>query len=177
MKVNRPARVAHFRNVLGELLKRPGGVPRDRAISAAMRGIESLRPGMLQALADEVAEVEQIAASFADPLSADEIMELLRREDVIFNLAGTYGYAELRAVAAGLGDLLVEGYLTGNCPQTPVIVHVQAARMFAPHAAPMAESEGATLLGRLAKVRSHVRQSDMRAPREASCSEPGNRGA
>lgn len=156
MTARRKASVMHLRNGLGELLNRPGGVGRERAVTAATRGVEKLRSGLVQVLIDEVAQAENLARSATDPVPAELMMELFRHEGVIFNLAGTFGYAGLQSVAAGLSDLLAEGCRRGCCPLDAVIVHIQAARLVGPDAAPLHETEHAALLDRLAKVRSHV---------------------
>jgi hypothetical protein len=153
----RPAvKTVHVKNALLDLLDQPGGISRDKAIASARQRLENLRADFIPALVAEMAKVEDIVASSPDPVPAATVKTLLQHQRVIFNLAGSFGYPALQSIAAGLDDLLAAAAGCGACPLDPILVHVHAARLVAPDAAPMSHENQKELLDQLALVRRHL---------------------
>ena len=145
-----------LRNELARRVKQPGGISREEAISAASKGVESLRDNLVPALLGEVTALEAMMKTSPATLSAADIDHIFRHSNVIFNLAGTFGFAVLRDVAASLEDLLSEVWPHGECPRDAIVVHVRAARLAAPGETRLGADETEDLLSRLAAVRMHV---------------------
>jgi hypothetical protein len=81
-------------------------------------------------LAEAVARLEESAShhGLANETSTGELQKIAK---IIYNLAGTYGNAELQFVAANLLDSMQAMRARGVSCTAPVEVHARAARLFA----------------------------------------------
>lgn len=140
-----------------EQLYRPGGIARELAVAEAEEIVEELKDQFITILAREIVVLNEKAAEAATEISPADAAELAKRAGVIFNLAGTYRYHDLQAVAASLLDTLgamQERNL--NCA-APLMVHVKAAQLLAPCAVPLPPQGVALLIEQLGKVVQHLK--------------------
>ncbi len=144
------------RNVLKELLARPGGKDRDEAIAAACEQVEMLREKSLEALDLAIDAIEAAArGSVRSKLSGEELSTILAEGDRIVNLAGTFGLAHLDAAARSLCDLAHALIESGVHDAEPVLVHARALKLFSPKDKSLAESQAELVLAELARFRAH----------------------
>lgn len=137
---------------LGECLKRPGGVERDRAIARARSGVEGLRQRFRTVLDREIEAMVLLVPADLQDVAGQALDDLAFRAGVVFNLAGTYGFAALQAAAANLLDLIVLMRRDGATASAPLLVHVMACRLLAPSAPVLSREEAVQLIAQLKRV-------------------------
>ena len=144
------------RNVLQELLGRPGGKSRDDAVAGALEQIETLRDASLAALDATIEAVEIAARGPATGRFAPADLEnMLQQADLIVTLAGTFGLEHLDAAARSLCDLTYVLLQIGRTDAEPVRVHARALRLFSPKNPPLSAKEAQLVLAELARFRSY----------------------
>ncbi|HEY1612365.1 MAG TPA: hypothetical protein VGF97_01575 [Rhizomicrobium sp.] len=149
------ARVFHPRNILQELLSRPGGKDRDQCITAALEQIESLRRPSLDAVDRAIAAIETMAREHAAGLSRLDLANILQQGDLIVSIAGTYGHANLDMAARSLCDLAHALIEKERHDAEPIVVHARALRLFSSRAQPLTQAEAELVFAELARFRAH----------------------
>jgi hypothetical protein len=140
-----------------ELVSRAGGVPRDLAVEAAQKSLESMRGPSDREIIKSIARMEAIVSAPADSgkFSPHQLGEILRAADQVVTLAGLFGYQDLDTAARSLCDVADGLVGAGMGDKAPVAVHVQALRLMAPSATPLPDANRAIILSELAKVVAH----------------------
>jgi hypothetical protein len=145
---------------LAEKAARPGGVTVDRAVAAAMENLEELRDESEQVLLDAVAALEALVAGTPrGALSEHAFAEVEAAGSRILSLAGMFEMPALLRAARSLCDLIARLSEIANHDVSGIVVHVQAMRLFAPHADPLATEEKAKVFEGLTRVLEHYRKT------------------
>jgi len=145
-------------NRLGQLLRKPGGIPRGLALKAADTNVERLREEFVDAIPNEIVALEAIlTACGGQQISADDLDNMLRRASQILTLSGTYGFDRLDTVVKRFCDLALGMIEKGITDVAPVSVYLRAMRMVAPGSVEISEAEVAHILDGLSAVQSHYR--------------------
>jgi hypothetical protein len=146
------------KNRLGEILRRPGGIGREQALTEADVNVESLRAEYVKAVPGEIEALETIlGGAEAGEISAGEIQKMLDCADRLLVLSGTFGYPLLDAVVKSFCDLgmaMVEDKIT---TVAGLNVHLRAMRLVCPDAAAIDKAEGENVLSELAKIHTHFK--------------------
>lgn len=146
------------KNRLGELLRRPGGVGREQALTEADVNVESLRAEYIKAIPGEIEALETIMAGVeSGEISAGEIQKLLDYADRLLVLSGTFGYPLLDAVVKSFCDLGMAMVAEKITSVAGLNVHLRAMRLVCPDAAAIDEAEGENVLNELAKIHAHFK--------------------
>jgi len=146
--------LTHFpaKSRLSELAGRFGGLNREEAVEAAVRGLEIMRPESDKAILSAIAQLETIVTGATQRGDSVPMKELLPLCDQIVTLSGTFGYGALDKAARSLCDLL-DGLLDqGKIDFASIRVHVQTIHMFAPGATPLGEEQIEVMLFELHKL-------------------------
>lgn len=159
MKPKAKWKILHVRNRLGDLLSAEGGVTRDEAVAEASRLVEVERGTADSDICDEIAAIEVLVARNAfesRPASDVDVQTLLHHAACLLTLTGTFGFCALDGVVKSFCDLL-----KGMMPQKersldPIVVHVQAMRLFAPGAPVLSRDEAEQILGELGRIVVHL---------------------
>jgi len=158
MKQSNTKKILYPKTRLAELLEQPGGVDRDAAVAEAVRAIETMREDCSEAIGRTISRIEGILErQKAGKLAAGATREILSHADRIVTLAGTYGYAQLDAVARSLCDVIAALESAGSNAAEPIAVHVKALRLLAPGGTAPQPAESERMLSELGKVLAHFR--------------------
>jgi hypothetical protein len=132
-----------------------GGLSREKAVEAATRELQVMRPESDKAILSAVAQMEKIVTAATRRGGAALMRELLPLCDQIVTLAGTFGYGVLDKAARSLCDLL-DSLLGGHKNDLASIrVHVEIIRMFTPGTVPPGREQTEVMLLELAKLLNH----------------------
>jgi hypothetical protein len=146
------------KNRLGELLRRPGGVAKEEAVTDALQRIESLREEYVKAIPNEIELLEAILADTRHGrISSREICKLLNCADRLLVLSGTFGYPLLDAVVKSFCDLgagMIEKNITSV---DALLVHLRAMRLVCPGQSSATEEEAKDVLNELSKIHAYFR--------------------
>jgi hypothetical protein len=138
-------------NRLSELIQRPGGQSRSRAVAAAAQALQDRRRPVLDEIGALIAALEGKPAADLDSARMDDIAILADR---IVSLALLMDLESLAQAAMRLCDL---GHAFGGAPQADSIaVHVQALRLLAPDAPRLTPRQTEAVLAGLARLLRHV---------------------
>lgn len=150
-------KIIPVKNRLGQLLRKPGGIARDEAISAATSNVESLRGRFIKAIPVEISALEGILrATGRENISKDELDAMLQRAGRLLTLSGTFGFALLDDVVKRFCDLAV-GMIEKDIESTaPVAVHLRAMRLVCPGGIGMTEADANSMLTNLERVHAHL---------------------
>jgi hypothetical protein len=158
-------------NRLAELVRRPGGKPREAAIADAKRNIEEqkefLTDGIRGAVLSIGAVVLGIEGTTISPKHADII---LGNADRIVGLASVLGLAALETAAKSLCDLIICLAGTGEITKAPVIVHIQALHRLSDKPKEVGPEDEVVLLVQLARLVSHYGSKTKIAEKEPKSS-------
>lgn len=142
-------------NRLGKLLRKPGGIARDKALQAAKENVETLREEFVAAIPGEVAALETILAAGGRKVSAESLDAMLRRADQLLTLSGTYGFDRLDTVVKRFCDLasgMIEKHMEDLAP---ISVHLRAMRLVCPGAPDISQEEVDHMLESLVQLHAH----------------------
>ena len=146
------------KNRLGELLRRPGGIDREQAITVALEHVESLRDEYVKAIPGEIEALETIVAGVGSKkISACKIQELLDCADRLLVLSGTFGYPMLDAVVKSFCDLGIVMIEKGITSVEPLKVHLRAMWLVCPVSSKVADVEAKNVLNELSKIHEHFK--------------------
>jgi hypothetical protein len=152
-----------------DMIRRPGGIDPERAISAAQTSVDGLREKLSVVLIDKVNQIERDTTCGLRHMSREELDDVEHIGKVIFNLAGTYGYAGLQWVAVSLLDLLSVMRERNLFCIAPVSVHAQAARLLAPGMPELPRQNIEYILAELKKVTGHLQLQKPCGPESCKC--------
>lgn len=110
---------------LAALLRRPGGVPLDKAAEQAEQRVQTLRDRCVGVLDAKIEQMARMAADGAPPA------RLYAAASEIFSLAATFDLRELSQAASSLCDLLAwtQSHADpGGVLKKSVVVHLDALR-------------------------------------------------
>ncbi len=165
-------------NRLGNLLKAPGGISREGAVTEAKRGIETLRDTSAEVLRTLIAEMEDIVAAGSaersSKFSSAQMAKLLDRAESVINYAALFGYTDLNSVTASLCELIVVMLDCDISSVGPIAVHVQAMRLVGPDAGETAPGELQTMHVQLRRILEHLLEQP-RTPRTDADDPPPQR--
>jgi hypothetical protein len=154
-------------NRLGELVRKPGGKPREAAIADAKRNIEEQKEFLTDGIRDAVlsigAVVLGVEGETVPPAHADIV---LSNADRIVGLAGALGLAALETAAKSLCDLIVCLARTGEVTKSPVVVHIQALHRLSENPKEVSPEDEVVLLVQLARLVAHYNSKAKSAGQE-----------
>ncbi len=143
-------------NGLAELVRRPGGKPRDTAIADAARNVEAKKDFLLEGIRDGVLSIEAVMLAVDAPaIPAIHSDMIIANCDRIIGLAGVLGFAALEAAAKSLCDLMASLDRLGETEKAPVLVHVQAIHRLTENLSEIRPEDDAVLLAQLARLVKH----------------------
>ena len=146
-------KIIRVKNLLGEALRKPGGISRDEAVEEAQKLIEELREDCEKAVPVEITRLEQMVAATGPQITARQIAEIIDQVDPLLTLSGTFGSETLDAVVKRFCDLCV-GMLEKDITTTaPLDVHLRAMRLV--FKTELSEAENAAVLGELSRIHTH----------------------
>jgi len=150
-----PVKVIHVQSELGTLAFKPGGKTRPRALEDASALIAQFVSVADDGIKDAIETIENISKkATSGMLQAEELNDVLMGTERVVGLASALERKRLNAVAHSLAHLVATFLPAGQGPAAPILVHMQAARLFA---SSDDGSEAATeaVLGELQRVREH----------------------
>lgn len=163
------AKTIHFPTTrLAELAARSGGIERQQALENAQKSVEELRELAEGAIDGGIRAMEAVVyAARHNRLLSSELKQILIRADQLVSLTATFGLLALEGAAKSLCDV-AHGMIGGQLQDAaPILVHVQALRLFAPgNGTPTAE-QSQRILSELARVRAHFQFAALSAAGEA----------
>jgi hypothetical protein len=143
-------------NKLAELVRQPGGKPRDAAIADAGRNIDEQRDYLAEGIREAVHSIEAVIPRSDGPAIPSPLVEIILQGcDRIIGLAGVLGYQSLEAAAKSLCDLIACLARSGEIERAPVLVHVQALQRLSERPAEVSAREAAVLIDQLARLVGH----------------------
>jgi hypothetical protein len=146
------------KNRIETLARRPGGIPREKALEQAVLAVESLRDESVSAIRDGIRGIDVILSATTSSLLSDvEMLRILHCCDRIIVLAETYGYTLLCKIAMGLCDLVGQLIEIGKGDREAVYVCVRSLHLVAPPRAPLSGPEERTILTELHRVLAHYK--------------------
>ena len=146
-------KIIRVKNILGELLHKPGGVSRDEAVQEAQQLIEELREECEKAVPVEIARLEEMVAKAVPQISRFQLLDVLSQVDPLLTLSGTFGAETLDAVVKMFCDF-VAGMVEKNLTDTaPLLVHLRAMRLLLN--SEISADDSAEILQELALVHAH----------------------
>ena len=151
--------MTRVRNRLAEKMALPGGISRDRAISAANQLVENLRFEYEAAIPSEIDALNAIIAREKTiRVSNQQLNELLASACRVLTLAGTFGHQMLDEAVKKFCDLCVAMRDKEIGTSEALKVHIQTMRMLAP-GTPIAADRVASLrlLEELYKIHVHLK--------------------
>jgi hypothetical protein len=147
-----------MKNRLGELLRRPGGIHKEQAVTAAMEHIESLRDEYTKVIPSEIEALETIIAGTGpDGISAGEVLKLLNGAERLLVLSGTFGYPRLEAVVKSFCDFGIEMVERRITDVESLKVHLRAMWLFRTEASKVSEADAKNVLNELSKIHTHFK--------------------
>jgi hypothetical protein len=143
---------------LARLMRRPGGITKEKAVARAKAAVEKMRVELSAVLSRDIDWLDREALR-QNHLSKSSLGQMRRRAAAIYNLAGTYGYSRLQQVAVSLLDCLEAMRERKLSCAAPVTVHTRAARLLAPGST-VPDEAAVLMLENLQQVVSHLRLQD-----------------
>lgn len=146
-------KIIRVKNILGELLSKPGGVTRDEALAEATKLIEELREDCEKAVPVEITRMEELVAAAGPKISRFQLLDILSQVDPLLTLTGTFGSEALDAVVKRFCDLAAGMVEKGIDETAPLEVHLRAMRLV--FKTELSEEEGAEILAELSRIHAH----------------------
>jgi len=154
--MGKSCKIIPVKNRLGQLMRLPGGVAREEAVTAAGKAVDTLREEYVNAIPGEIGALEAIvAAAGRKHMPARELEAMLERAGHLLTLSGTYGYDLLDEVVKRFCDLATGMIEKDIGDVAPVSVHLRAMRLVCPGGAELDEGAADHMLGGLEKVHAH----------------------
>lgn len=146
-------KIIRVKNILGELLSKPGGITRDEAVQEAQKLIEELREECEKAVPVEITRLENMVMAAGPQISRFQLLDILSQVDPLLTLSGTFGSETLDAVVKRFCDL-VAGMVEKNITDTaPLIVHLRAMRLV--FKTDLGATESEEILDELSRIHAH----------------------
>jgi hypothetical protein len=143
-------------NRLAELVRRPGGKPREAAIADAIRNIDEQKEFLTGGIRDAVLSIGALALGIEGAVIPPALADIiLANADRIVGLAGALGLAALETAAKSLCDLMLCLARTGEITKAPVIVHIQALHRLSEKPKEVTPEDEVVLLVQLARLVAH----------------------
>jgi chemotaxis protein histidine kinase CheA len=150
-------KVIPVKNRLGQMLRKPGGVSRTEAVTAAVQNVDTLREEFVAAIPQEIAALEEmLAAAGRKHVSKDDLDAMLRRAGNLLTLSGTFGFTLLDQVVKRFCDLAVGMMEQGLDQGAAVAVHLRTMRLVCPGGAELSSFEAGHVLDSLEQVHAHL---------------------
>ncbi len=160
----KPRKIFFPKTRLAELVARPGGIPRDLAIEAAVDAIQELRgesDKMIGLLIGGIGDTVKGAQN--GELNDDDLLQVLRCADQIVTLAGTFGYQYLETASRSLCDVTDGLMRAGMHHLAPVAVHIQSMLLLGPGTS-LPPDQASVVLAELAKILTHYKFGSLATP-------------
>ena len=143
-------------NRIEELVRRPGGVSREQALTKATAAVASLREESIADVAKSIATIGKFVENGrTTPLNRSQMRTILWHCDRIIVLAGTYDLEFLAGVAMRFCDLLGRFVETGEGDLEAVAVFLRSLRLAAPPSPPLDEHHKDEVLRELSRILIH----------------------
>lgn len=146
-------KIIRVKNLLGELLHKPGGISRDEAVEEAQKLIEELREDCERAVPVEITRLEELVAKAGSHIDARQLEDILDQVDPLLTLSGTFGSETLDAVVKRFCDLCAGMLEKGITTTAPLEVHLRAMRLV--FKTELGEAESNEILGELSLIHDH----------------------
>lgn len=143
-------------NRFGTLARRPGGVPRHRAIAQAAAAVEKSRVEGIKGIQEGIRSIEALASvPDSTSLTVETMQGILGFADRIITLAGTFQFQTLSVIAMRLCDLTAQLIAKGRGDTQAVRVFVRALRLVAPPSPALAQKDSNAMTRELMLVLRH----------------------
>lgn len=156
-------KIVRVPNRLGQLLSKPGGINRHKAVDRAVSSVEELRVNSEAAIWKEIAHLEAMLMSdtrtHESLLTGKGMEDMLSQAESILNLAGTFGQDRLVAGLKSLCDVISAMMERGWRAAEPIAVHIHALALFVPsNMTALSDAQADNMLEELQKIVAHVRR-------------------
>lgn len=146
-------KIIRVKNILGELLSKPGGISREDAVHEAQQLIEELREDCEKAVPVEITRLEEMVNAAGKQITASQLSEIIDQVDPLLTLSGTFGSETLDAVVKRFCDLCVGMLEKGITTTAPLDVHLRAMRLV--FKTEMSAEQSAEILEELSLIHTH----------------------
>jgi hypothetical protein len=123
------ARVFRLETNFQKIAKRPGGLPRNRAIQNADQEVERIKPDFDRWLDEKLKELTAVIAAARGDLSSDWIETVRTHSLQLRDVGSTTGSELLTFIADSLCDILTSLESGGECVFESVDCHLDALRL------------------------------------------------